>query len=146
MTGALRLRAVDEEDLNVISACLQDGLVPVGDMMYLPTTRRFVLILNRFRWENCEAAGEPCSCYERVNCGVSFENVSRVRLRGVDRDDRQRILELLAITAEDGAVLLVFAGGGAIRLEVDHILCHLEDLGEPWPTKWRPSHPLEESA
>src|SRR5579875_2604313 len=32
--GGLRLRAEDADDLAVISACLQDALVPVGDIHY----------------------------------------------------------------------------------------------------------------
>jgi len=48
---ALRLLARDEEDLAVISAILQDALIPVSEMAYLPDERRFALVANRFRWE-----------------------------------------------------------------------------------------------
>ena len=42
MTERLRLRAVDADDLSVIAACLQDALVPLSEMAYLPDQRRFM--------------------------------------------------------------------------------------------------------
>ncbi len=83
--------------------------------------------------------------YYRVNCAVYFDWVRNVRFRGLDPRDKDQILNLLTVVVEPGemesaAVLLEFSGGGTMRLEVRGIRCHLEDLGEPWPTRWRPSH------
>jgi len=149
MTERLRLRAEDEEDLRVISACLQDALVAIADLAYLPAEQRFVLVANRFRWEDAiveDGGGEdaPDGARERVHCGFCVEGVRAARHRGIDRSHREQLLELLAIEHHDGAVQLEFAGGGSIRLEVDRLLCHVRDLDEPWPTLYRPSHPLDE--
>jgi hypothetical protein len=160
MSGPLKLRTEDAEDLDVVSACLQDAIVPLGDIEYLPAEKRFVLIANRFRWENCgetadmPAAAAPagsgavdaafasgCGTYERVNCGVAFEGVETVRRRGIDPRDRSRMLELLGMRVEAAAVTLEFAGQAALRLEGARITCRLSDLGDPWPTQWRPRHP-----
>ena len=158
-TGPLKLRAHDREDLATLAACLQDALVPLADIAFLKAEKRFVLIANRFKWENAEAdaplpvpadgqgggdvgfedgAEEPP--YQRVNCAVCFDWVRNVRFRGLESRRKDQILSLLTIEAEPGAVTLVFSDGGAIRLEVSDIRCHLEDLGEPWPTRWRPTH------
>lgn len=167
MGGPLKLRAADAEDLNVISACMQDALVCVSDARFVPAERCFVLVANRFRWENCPEflretpeglrSAEGCESYERVNCALSFSEVTGVRLAEMAAPKDLNVLELLAITAEGGdpagggrggpegeAVVLYFAGGGTIRLEVGKILCHLQDLGEPWPTKRRPQHPVDD--
>ncbi len=95
-----------------------------------------------------EAEGGPINY--RVNCAVTFDRVRNVGFRGLDPREKDQILNLLTIELEPGelepgevapgAVRLVFAGGGAIRLEVRDLRCHLEDLGEPWPTHWRPNH------
>lgn len=167
MSQQLRLRAEDDEDLRIIAAVLQDSLVGMGEMDYLAKDQCFALVANRFRWENCDlaengpssqpiqpvaatevedAAFVPCHGYERVNCGVRFDGVEHVRCKGVDRHDRSRILELLTIDVEPGALTLVFAGGAAVRLEGRAITCHLHDLGEPWPTTFRPQHPVADSA
>lgn len=157
----LKLRAEDDEDLGVISACLQDALIPLVDMDFLATEGRFALVANRFRWENCATtadmpapAGPPidvafgpgCNAYERVHCGVTFDGVAAVKRRGFDQRQRGRILELLAIHPEPGAVVLEFAGDTAVRLEGERITCRLADLGEPWPTQWRPQHPPGDGA
>ncbi len=85
-----------------------------------------------------EADGGPL--YQRVNCTVCFDWVRDVRFRGLDLRRKDQLLNLLTLEADPGAVTLLFSGGGEIRLEVSDIRCHLEDLGEPWPTRWRPDH------
>ncbi|MFO0996160.1 MAG: DUF2948 family protein [Alphaproteobacteria bacterium] len=145
MTTPLKLRATDAEDIEVLSACLQDALIDFADMTYLKDEGRFIVVATRFRWEDLRSDA-PVAAFERVLCGIAFESVRRVRMRGIDpKRDQQRIFELLAIRAEAGALHLVLAGGAEIRLEVSDIVCHLKDLGEPWPVFERPRHPLEES-
>ena len=152
MAKRLKLRAEDEEDLNTISAILQDALVTVSDMTYLPQERRFVLVANRFRWE-CDpdllttaAEGEdcpPCPVFERVLTGLCFEGVSGVRLKGIDRSHPGRILELLHLGWDAGCLTLTFAGGAMIRLETPRISFRLDDICEPWPTLSRPRHQID---
>ncbi len=171
MTDALRIKAIDAEDLQVVAAVLQDALISVGDMDFLANEHRFILVANRFKWENCsddvglpeivgtpnpvtatsdgngrDATLEPCRTYERVHCGLCFEGVEHVRARGINRQDRGRILELLHIEREPAAVVLLFAGDTAVRLEGASIVCRVEDFGDPWPTTWRPNHPLTDNA
>ncbi len=162
-TAPLKLRAHDAEDLRALAACLQDALVPLADVAYLKAEKRFVMVANRFMWErgarpapvpapepveaSAEAGAdarfdeaEAGSISYRVNCAVTFDRVRNVGFRGLDPREKDQILNLLTIELGPGAVRLVFAGGGAIRLEVRDIRCHLEDVGEPWPTHWRPNH------
>ena len=141
----LKLRAADADDLAVISACLQDAVIAVKEMAFLADEHRFVLVANRFRWERAQddRPVEGTRIYERVHCGVCFDGVTGVRRLGLDRRRKGQILSLLAIKPEGGHIDLVFSAGVAIRLEVDRILCHLQDLDEPWPTQWRPAHPLD---
>jgi hypothetical protein len=164
----LKLRAHDAEDLGALAACLQDALVPLADVVYLKAEKRFVMVANRFMWERgAEDAPAPMAepgaakggesadarfeeaeagpLYYRVNCAVYFDWVRQVHFRGLDPREKDQILNLLTVEVEPGeakpgAVLLEFSGGGTIRLEVRGIRCHLEDLGEPWPTRWRPDH------
>ncbi len=141
----LRLKAVDDGDLAVMSGALQDAIVPIGDIAYSPGDRQFVIAANRYRWETqfpSAAAGQG----ERVNCAVTISNVVEVKRRGVNLGDRSQFLNLLSLacterTGEVGMwVDFTFSGHAAIRLETTELLCHLEDFGEPWPTQWRPRH------
>ncbi|MFP6748100.1 MAG: DUF2948 family protein, partial [Alphaproteobacteria bacterium] len=65
-----------------------------------------------------------------------------VRRKGLDQTRRSQILSLLALEAGEGYIELVFAAEVVIRLEVAQIICHLDDIDEPWPTQWRPAHRL----
>ncbi|MGE5537345.1 MAG: DUF2948 family protein [Gemmatimonas sp.] len=166
MAEKLKLRAEDEEDVQVISACLQDALVAVGDMCFLKDEHRFVLVANRFCWEDVSADSLPeiadadgdedvspdeeeDAGYQRVHCGLCFETVTGVKVRGFDPRDSSRILELLALTTEgeDGsaAVRLIFAGDAEILLRTERVECRMEDLDEHWPTAFRPKHPVAPS-
>ncbi len=144
---ALKLRAIDGEDLAVVSAILQDAVVRVGDLTFLDTERKFALIANRFCWETCPNTQKSVEMetYQRVNAGLSFDKIRNVRLRGIDRRRPGRLMSLLAITEEKlpqgGAINLIFSEAAAIRLEVDEISCHLKDLDLPWPACGRPHHP-----
>lgn len=155
MGDKLKLRCEDAEDIVVLSSLLQDALVPVAEIVWLPAERRFVFVASRFIWEECLDVTLPpeqakVASYSRCNFGVTFETVTAVRSRGIDLARRERILELLALRSEgtppDVAVELVCAGGACIRLEAERIFAHGHDLGEPWPTRWRPRHPDIEAA
>ena len=142
--GALKLRAEDADDLAVISACLQDALVAVRDLAFVPGDQTFVLVANRFRWERALRPARGEFGYQRTLCGITFGAVARASYVHFRRSEEDRILCLLAIrAAHDGdgsTVQLTFSGRAEIRLEVARILCVAKDLGEPWPTQWQPQH------
>ena len=141
MMSGLRLSALDADDLDVISAAVQDALVAVRDCAYFKDERRFVLLLNRFRWEadpSVEAA------HSRTHSALVFNEIMGVQHHNIPLGEPDRMLELLAVILEnDGSVALRFATGRAIRLEIGRLACHLGDVGEPWPTPWKPAHPAE---
>jgi hypothetical protein len=145
-SGVFKLRAEDTEDLEVISACLQDALVAVRDFAYVPEDRAFLFVANRFRWENGLRPAPGEVGFERTLCGIAFSGVTGVSYSGFRRSEDGRILSLLAIRAENGDVKLEFSGGAAICLEVTRISCHARDIGEPWPTPWQPRHELDEQS
>jgi hypothetical protein len=141
MAGKLKLSALDADDLGVISAAVQDALVAVRDCAYFKDEKRFVLLLNRFQWE-ADPAVE--AAHSRTHSALVFNEVTAVRHHQIPLDEPDRMLELLAVTLEnDGSVALRFASGRAIRLEIGRLACHLGDVGEPWPTPWKPAHPVE---
>ena len=140
----LKLRASDEEDLAVISAILQDSVIAMDEMTFLKEEYRFAFVANRFRWEdaNRDKPLEGDIIYERVNCGICFDTVTAVRHNGLNQAKKAQIISLLSIVAEEEFIDLAFSAGITVRLQVEKILCHLQDLDEPWPTQKRPSHPF----
>ncbi len=145
----LKLAAFDEEDLAVISAHVQDAVLKVGDMVYLPREKRFALAMNRFSWER--AVDGKLRNYERRRSALSFDRVLAVRLSKIDRSRKDAVLELLAIAFEQteapaGKMTLFFAGGAAIQLDVEVIEARLGDLGAAWATGTKPSHDVADTA
>jgi hypothetical protein len=137
---ALKLIALDSEDLEVMSAHLQDAVLKVGDMTFLPREHRFALVANRFDWEGA-AEGQN----RRRRTGLSFARVMAARVSGLDLTQRETVLNLLAVTFHEtaspsGQIDLVFSGGGTVRLEVECLEGQMSDLGPAWQTAACPAH------
>jgi hypothetical protein len=76
---------------------------------------------------------------------LHFDRVLSVRSSGIPRGKAQEVLSLLTIGfAEDqapaGSIELLFAGGGAIVLDVECVEVRLTDLGAAWAAGSRPVH------
>jgi hypothetical protein len=137
----LKLIALDAEDLAIISAHLQDAVLQVGDVAYLPAENRFALAARRFDWEGTERGQK-----RRRLAALHFERVIKVRSVKIDPKLSGAVLNLLAITfagCEDpaGEITLHFSDGAAIRLEVECIEAQMKDLGPVWEAVATPGHP-----
>jgi hypothetical protein len=143
----LKLIALDEEDLKVISAHLQDAVTTVGDLAYLPAEKRFAVLLNRFDWIAAEQAAQGRGQYQRRRAALRFEQVTAARVRNISLDDKAQVLNLLAVQFDKvaegdpgGQISLIFAGDAAIQFDVQFIEAELKDLGAVWSTASKPEH------
>lgn len=140
----LKLIALDEPDLAVVSACLQDAVFKTADTAFQGKDGVFSLEANRFVWEKDKAQ----KAFERRRTVLAVKQVSAVRSRGIDLKDKDQVYSLLALrfmagdSAPAGEIELVLSGGGAIRLEVACIEVQLADIGGGWETGFKPRHPL----
>lgn len=139
----LKLLALDEEDLGIVSAHVQDAVMKVGDLDFIPASKQFVVPMYRFAWEKEASLARPQP--ERRNSVLHFDRVLSVQLSGISRDKPQDVLSLLAVTYTPtdppaGRIELVFAGGGSIRLAVECIEARVSDLGGAWGASSRPAH------
>ena len=136
----LRLLAEDAQDLQVVSAALQDAVVKVGDIRHERQARRLTVALNRFRWESGRR--------ERVRAALQLGGVLEVKARRIRQEAKTVVLSLLTLSfepneqAEDpgGTVVLTFAGGGDLRAEVEALDAVLADLSAQWSTPRAPRH------
>ena len=132
----LRLVAMDEDDLQVLSALCQDAVFPASEMQWQRGRARFGILLNRFRWEDVPFAQRGGRTPERVQSVLAVETVDRVASQGVPRGDADTILSVLSVTFEPGesggAVILTLAGDGAIRLQVSELEVALRDVTRPY--------------
>ena len=137
-TPPLRLLAEDPDDLNIVSAALQDAVARLGDIRFEAKGRRLTLVFNRYRWESEGGA--------RVRAALQIGSVLQVQSRRLRRDAPDAVVELLALEFEPadeppgGVIVLAFAGGGDLRLKVECVDAVLADVSGPWPTPRTPRH------
>jgi hypothetical protein len=138
----LKLIALDREDLEVVSAHLQDAVVKIGEVLWRPNENRVVIALNRFDWE--AAVGETPS-WQRRRAALRFDRVRSCKCRSLDCSAKEQVLNLLAVEfsetdAPGGVITLSFSGGGALRLEVECLEAEVVDLGPVWQAAHCPDH------
>lgn len=138
--AALHLLALDNEDLEIISAHLQDAIVRIGDMAYVPAQRRFALVASRFDW-----AAATDGAMRRRAAGLHFDSVLKVQRMGFEQAEQDAVLNLLSIAFEagdapGGNITLLFSAGAAIRLDVECIDAQMNDIGAGWRARRRPQH------
>ncbi|RVB62383.1 DUF2948 family protein [Mesorhizobium sp. M7A.F.Ca.CA.002.04.1.1] len=140
---ALKLIALDDQDLSIVSAHVQDAVLKVSDLEFLPAAKRFLLTMNRFVWE--AKSGLFRQHNERRQAVLHFDRVLGAKTSGIDRDKPAEVLSLLAISFIEiskpaGIVELIFSGGGAIMLDVECIEARLADIGGAGEAPSRPIH------
>jgi Protein of unknown function (DUF2948) len=140
---ALKLAALDEKDLEVISACAQDSVMKTGEIQYQAKAKRLVLPLNRFVWERePRAKGQSA---ERRRAVLHFDRVTAVKSSGLDRSKPDSVLSLLALRflpdeAPSGKLELIFADNISVLLDVECIEAQLADIGGTWAAQAKPRH------
>ncbi len=142
----LRLSALDAEDLDILSAQMQDAILTVGDIKYLPRRKKLALTARRFDWQHAGLTTK--GPFRRRITGLSFARVLRAKAFNIRQDAADAVLSLLAISftpgnAPSGEIVLTFSGGGLLRLDVECIEASLEDLGPQWETVPKPLHPSD---
>jgi hypothetical protein len=146
-TNRLKLAAVDAEDLQILSARLQDAVLKLKNVSWQPKKRRFALVVNRLQWE---LGGQM-----RVRAGLHFDGVLKVQSHKVKLGADEAVVSLLAVTftpngsdqmqeTDPGGVIeLVLAGGGAFRLTVECVDAELSDMTSSWTARGKPDHEPE---
>ena len=102
--------ALDRDDLEVVSAHLQDALVKVADVVWRPKEHRLVVGLDRFDWLAADGTRPEL---RRCRSALRFERVTGCKCRNVDPAGKDAVLNLLAVefSQED-------APGGVITLDL----------------------------
>ncbi len=143
----LALRALEPDDVPVLATLVQDAVFPITEMTWQRRRRRFAVLLNRFRWEDAEAATRARRPFERVRALLVATDVLRVETQGIDLRDRDTVLSLLGVAFEPGPdgtgrLVLTLAGDGAVALEVEALDLTLRDVTRPYraPSGRAPDH------
>ena len=129
----MKLNAIDTEELKIIATVLQDGLIEVSDVKYLPSIRTFIVMITRFMWE--EKIVNKTN--NRTKAVLVFEDVLAVHSRNIDQMNKTKVLELLTFNfyynkSKNIEIELLFNNDATIKLETEVVQAKLEDQGESW--------------
>ncbi len=141
----LKLIVRNREDLKVISAYSQDSIVAIKDITFLKKNRIFIMIINRFMWEDIERGINRQS--KRIRCALKFEGILKVKSKKINQENKNKRLECLAIEcneilSKNNEIIFFFAGGGVITLISETIEAVMHDLGVPWNVRHTPKHEI----
>ena len=132
----MNLNAIDTAELKIIATILQDGLVEVSEVKYLPSIRSFIIMITRFMWEEKIINKEN----KRVKAVLVFEDVLSVFSKNIDQMNKSNTLELMTFNyfptkTKNIEIQLLFKNDAIIKLETEIIKCKLQDQGKPWSVK-----------
>jgi hypothetical protein len=141
----LKLIVRNRDDLKVISAYSQDSIVAIKDITFLKKNRIFIMIINRFMWEDIERGINRQS--KRIRCALKFEGILKVKSKKINQKNKNKRLECLAIEyneilSKNNEINFLFAGGGVITLISESIEAVMQDLGESWNVRHTPKHKI----
>jgi Protein of unknown function (DUF2948) len=139
---SVKFIALDKEDLEVVSAHLQDAEITVADVHWRPAEKRLVLAVDRFDWP---AAIASVPELRRCRAALRFERVFACKCKNVNPAGKDQVLNLLAVEFTEssppgGVVTLTFSGGATLRLDVECLEAELADLGPIRVADCCPSH------
>ena len=119
-----KIIAKSPDDLRFISACCYQAKVKVSDIKYLPKSKIFVILLERYSRET----GEKKS---KINSIIKFEFIESTKSKKIDQNNPDLILELLAIDVFKKnfkyEIVLLFSNNKIINLNAEAIEITLED-------------------
>ena len=141
----LKLIGKNQEDLKVISAYVQDSIVAVKDIVFLRKNRIFIMMVNRFMWEDVEKG--LLKQNKRIRCAIKFEEVLKVKSKEINQKSKNKFLECLAIKYKEISnnnykIKIFFSGDNIITLISEAIEVVMHDVGKPWNVKHIPKHKI----
>ena len=119
-----KIIAKDSQGLKLISACCFKAKVKIEELKYLKKNQIFIISLQRFKLENEKNR-------EKINSVCKFEFVEDVKSKNINQNDKNLILELLAIdilkNKDKFEINLVFKNNSCIILSTEIVEVTLED-------------------
>ena len=118
-----KIIAKDPNGLQVISACCSEGKVKVEEIKFLKKNKLFLISIERLNKEKDKN--------QKIKSICKFEFVDIVKSKNIDQNDKNNILELLAINlfkvGENFEITLLFNNNAFITLFTEVLEVTLED-------------------
>ena len=122
-----KIIALDLDGLSTISAIISGAKVLIADIKYLPSSKVFLLSIERTKVETEQKD-------KKINSVIRLDFVQKVRSKNIDQSNKDLVLELIAIdylkNNEDYEINLIFNNNAYIALTTETIEARLEDQTE----------------
>ena len=122
-----KIIALDINGLSTISAIVSGAKVLIADIKYLPSSKVFLLSIERTKIESEQKN-------KTINSIIRLDFVQKVRSKNIDQSNKDLVLELIAIdylkNNEDYEINLIFNNNAYIALTTETIEARLEDQSE----------------
>ena len=122
-----KIIAMDQEGLQMISACSSGAKVKIADIKYLSANKVFLLSIERTLVET----GQD---HKKINSICRFDFVDKVRSKNINQSEKDLVLELIGIdylkNKDDYEINLIFNNNSHIVLTTETIEARLEDQNE----------------
>ena len=119
-----KIIAMDQEGLQMISACSSGAKVKIADIKYLSSSKVFLLSIER-------TAIETGQDRKKINSICRFDFVDKVRSKNINQSKKNLVLELIGIdylkNNDDYEINLIFNNNSHIVLTTETIEARLED-------------------
>ena len=119
--------AIDNEGLQMISACTAGAKVKVSGIKYLSSNKVFLLSVLRSKIETNQES-------KQINSICRFDFVDSVKSKNIDQKNNELDLELIAIdylkNNDNYEINLIFNNNAHIALNTETIEVRLEDQNE----------------
>ena len=119
--------AMDNDGLQMISACTANAKVKVSDIKYLASNKVFLLSIERTKIETGQEL-------KKINSICRFDFVDKVKSKNINQKNNELILDLLAIdylkNKDHYEINLIFKNNAHIALTTETIEVRLEDQNE----------------
>lgn len=126
----LKLRAEDDNDLEVLSECLFESICLEKEMQFLEKDNIFLICLDRFTWEISGLFPEKLL---QVQCILQVDFVNTVIADGLF-DKITSLHSLISIVYSNNYLIFSFDKGAVLTLEINKLRVFIEDIGSPvWP-------------
>ena len=118
-----KIIAKDQNGIQVISACCSEAKVKIEEIKFLKKNKIFLLLIERLKKEKDNK--------EKIKSICKFEFVDEVKSKNIDQNNKNNILELIAINLfrveEKFEITLLFKNNAFITLLTEVLEVTLED-------------------
>ena len=136
----LKIKAIDLDDLTILSSLCQDGIFSVDEIAYLKEEKKLVATFSRFCWELKNIPDYDKKVHFRVVSGLQIHNVLKINYNNFENINDNNFLNLLSIRYNNNYISFNFSLNSSIDIKVKKINILLDDFDIPWPTVKKPMH------